>query len=1064
MLKMSRGLCVVGLISACFLLASDKPSSNFPKPPDTEPSKEPFVSPDEALKRWQLPPGFKATLFAAEPDVQQPIAMAFDSRGRLWVAENYTYAQSGVNFDMTLRDRIVILEDVDNDGKFDKRTVFWDQAQKLTSIELGFGGVWALCAPHLLFIPDRNRDDVPDGEPEVILDGWDDNAVRHNIVNGLKWGPDGWLYGRHGILATSRPGSPGTPLEQRPPINCGIWRYHPTRKTVEVVCHGTTNPWGHDWDIHGELFMINTVIGHLWHILPGAHYQRMYGEDLTSPHLYELIPQTADHFHWDTTEAWSDIRKLGVTTTTDQAGGGHAHSGLMIYNGTNWPPEYRGDAFTVNLHGHRINRDALEVGQAFQPDTRSGKPNSQAGKPDLRAGFVAKHRPDFAKTTDPWFRGIDLLCGPDGGVYIADWSDVGECHENDGVHRSSGRIFKLKWETTKPANRKDKKVPPALIPDMVTTPPEQLVEFAVKFNNEWLARQARIRILELADSGTAEQKRRLKVHVSGLGDLRSTFACPDPKAVASEDSSILVSTNTGLRSVWCERLLGLDDDARLLDVLSRGDPRGQSWAIRIMAERGLNDKTSAAVAQSASSSSSGLVLLHLASALQRLPHDARWPIAEALASRGEFAGDPVLPLMVWYGIEPAVPADPDKAVALAESTKMPKLRTFIARRLTHLLAQQPGAANKVVELLGRLSSAESQLNVLTGMKDALAGMRKAPPPAAWASVSKKLNDSGNESVRQAVREVSVVFGDGRAIDEVKKIAAARGSDSESRRQAIRSLVEARAAGLAPLLQNLLDDRDIGPDVIRGLAAISDAGTPRLLLDNYKRLLPPARSEAINTLVSRPAFASPLLDAVAAGSVQRMHVSSFQLRQMQSFGDEQITKRIADLWPELRAISAEKTKKIADYKTTLTPERLATANLPAGRKLFEKSCMSCHILFGQGGNAGPELTGAQRNNLAYLLENIVDPSLTVSANFKMSIVVLTDGRVLNGVVAGKTDQTLTLQTPTERLVLPLGDIEEQRESNLSLMPEGQLDVLKPDDVRDLIGYLMSPQQVAVGKSE
>jgi putative membrane-bound dehydrogenase-like protein len=455
---MSRGLCVVGLLSACFLLAGDKPTSNFPKPPDTEPSKEPFLSPDEALKRWQLPPGFKATLFAAEPDVQQPIAMAFDSRGRLWVAENYTYAQSGVNFDMTLRDRIVILEDVDNDGKFDKRTVFWDQAQKLTSIELGFGGVWALCAPHLLFIPDRNRDDVPDGEPEVILDGWDDNAVRHNIVNGLKWGPDGWLYGRHGILATSRPGSPGTPLEQRPPINCGIWRYHPTRKTVEVVCHGTTNPWGHDWDIHGELFMINTVIGHLWHILPGAHYQRMYGEDL-NPYVYELIPQTADHFHWDTAETWSDIRKLGVTPTTDQAGGGHAHSGLMIYNGDNWPAEYRGDAFTVNLHGHRINRDALEVGQAFQPDTRSGKSNSQAGKPDLRAGFVAKHRPDFAKTTDPWFRGIDLLCGPDGGVYIADWSDVGECHENDGVHRSSGRIFKVTWEQVRPP-RANKITPP----------------------------------------------------------------------------------------------------------------------------------------------------------------------------------------------------------------------------------------------------------------------------------------------------------------------------------------------------------------------------------------------------------------------------------------------------------------------------------------------------------------------------------------------------------------------------------------------------------------------------
>jgi hypothetical protein len=169
----------------------------------------PLLPPEEALATIQVPDGFQVELFAAEPDVQQPIAMATDGRGRLWVAENYTYAESGVNFDSRLRDRIVILEDSTGDGKADRRTVFWDQAEKLTSIEIGFGGVWALCAPHLLFIPDADGDDQPDGEPIVVLDGWDENAVRHNIVNGLRWGPDGWLYGRHGILATSRVAAPG---------------------------------------------------------------------------------------------------------------------------------------------------------------------------------------------------------------------------------------------------------------------------------------------------------------------------------------------------------------------------------------------------------------------------------------------------------------------------------------------------------------------------------------------------------------------------------------------------------------------------------------------------------------------------------------------------------------------------------------------------------------------------------------------------------------------------------------------------------------------------------------
>lgn len=252
----------------------------FPEPHNTEPLTNRLLSHSEALAALKLPNGFHATLFAGEPAVRQPIAMAFDARGRLWIAENYTYAERELNHDLSLRDRIIILEDSDGDGEFDERTVFWDQGQRLTSIEIGFGGVWALCPPHLLFIPDANRDDQPDSEPTVVLDGWSADAPRHNFVNGLKWGPDGWLYGRHGILDTSRVGTPETVEAERTAINCGIWRFHPTRRTFEAVCHGTTNPWGSDWDDHGEMFFINTVIGHLWHVLPGAHYERMYGETL----------------------------------------------------------------------------------------------------------------------------------------------------------------------------------------------------------------------------------------------------------------------------------------------------------------------------------------------------------------------------------------------------------------------------------------------------------------------------------------------------------------------------------------------------------------------------------------------------------------------------------------------------------------------------------------------------------------------------------------------------------------------------------------------------------------
>jgi putative membrane-bound dehydrogenase-like protein len=322
-------------------------AEDFPAPFNTEKTPGGPMSAEETAATMQLPPGFKCQVFASEPDVQQPIAMAWDAKGRLWIAENYTYAENPMRWDTKLRDRIVILEDKDNDGKQDGRKVFWDKGAYLTSVEVGYGGVWILHDGTLSFIADKNGDDVPDGEPEVLLDGFNVKTIGHNIVNGLRWGPDGWLYGRHGITDTSAVGAPGTPMEKRTKLNCALWRYHPTRKVFETVLHGGTNSWGHDWDANGELFWINTVIGHLFHGIPGSYTDRMFGTHLNS-HVYETLPMIADHYHFDIgNEKWSDIR-FGVSDKTSAAGGGHAHIGLMIYGGTNWPREYRGGVFTLN--------------------------------------------------------------------------------------------------------------------------------------------------------------------------------------------------------------------------------------------------------------------------------------------------------------------------------------------------------------------------------------------------------------------------------------------------------------------------------------------------------------------------------------------------------------------------------------------------------------------------------------------------------------------------------------------------------------------------------------------
>ena len=404
---------------------------------------------DRAAAKMTLPDGFHATLFAGEPDVTKPIAMTLDDRGRLWVAESHCYPHwktDGSDGD----DRILIFEDRKGTGHFDSCKVFTDHATNLSGIAVGFGGVWLCATPNLLYIPLKPNGDEPAGPPQVVLDGWDLKA-KHNVFNQLVWGPDGWLYGCNGILSNSRVGKPGTPDADRVALNCGVWRYHPVTEKFEVFALGTTNPWGLDFDDRGEAFITNCVIKHLFHVIPGAHYQRMFGPDLDA-NSYGLIESCADHIHW-AGGAWTSSR--GGEGAHSEAGGGHAHAGAMIYLGDNWPDEFRGHIFMCNLHGSRVNQDIPER---------------------IGSGYVAHHGKDFLMANDPWFRGLALMYGPDGGVYVSDWCDTGECHNYEHITETTGRIYKVVYG--KPA---------AAHVDLAKSSDEELVKLQ-RHKNEWYAR------------------------------------------------------------------------------------------------------------------------------------------------------------------------------------------------------------------------------------------------------------------------------------------------------------------------------------------------------------------------------------------------------------------------------------------------------------------------------------------------------------------------------------------------------------------------------------------------
>ncbi len=441
------------------------------------------------------------------------------------------------------KDRILIFEDKDGDGHFDTRKVFADKLNLVSGIELGFGGVWVGAAPNLLFIPDKDGDDRPDGPPQILLDGWGYQDT-HETLNSFTWGPDGWLYGCHGVFTHSLVGKPGTPDDERTPINAGIWRYHPTRHVFEVFAHGTSNPWGVDFDEHGQAFLTSCVIPHLYHVIQGGRYERQAGPHF-NPFTYDDIKTIADHRHY-----------LGANPhagngRSDQAGGGHAHAGAMIYQGDTWPKEYRGSIFMNNIHGARLNRDTLEP---------------------KGSGFVGHHAPDFLLANDRWSQIISLKSGPDGNVYMIDWYDKNQCHRNETeVHdRTNGRIFKISYgdpaiakkEATEPTP--DLKAKLRRLKDGAIGVDEVAALFTDQ--NNWHVRRALRQLSEVAPEITDKAlKNQLRARL-----IRKIL---NPR----EDERIQLNALFALRA-----LIGHPGEA--LSALTSANPYLRAWAVQLVAE------------------------------------------------------------------------------------------------------------------------------------------------------------------------------------------------------------------------------------------------------------------------------------------------------------------------------------------------------------------------------------------------------------------------------------------------------------------------------------------------
>ena len=411
--------------------------------------------------------------------------------------------------------------------------------------------------------------------------------------------------------------------------------------------------------------------------------------------------------------------------------------------------------------------------------------------------------------------------------------------------------------------------------------------------------------------------------------------------------------------------------------------------------------------------------------------------------------------MYWYGIDTAVASDPELAIQVAAASKIAVVRKYIARRLTSLGG---AGTDSVVALLGHSSDPVAQGELLSGIHEALRGQRHQPMPKNWTEVYSRLAASAASEVRLQADKLALVFGDTIAAETLRQV---RGTNSKAtparRREALVALVESRAANLAEVLQKLLDDSDVRGDAIRGLAAYADPHTPESILRRYSDWSPAEKRDAIDTLSARPEYALALLKAVENHEIPAADISVFAARQLQQFRNSQINSRLAKVWGEVKESSGDKQQQLALYKSILTPEFLKGGDPARGRVVFNRTCALCHTLYGEGGQVGPDLTGSNRRNLDYVLQKLTDPSAAVPNDYRMQIIVLEDGRLISGIVREQNPQSVTVQTDRQRIVLPRGDIVQMKASKLSMMPEGQLDKMTHEEIRDLVGYLHTATQ-------
>jgi putative membrane-bound dehydrogenase-like protein len=951
------------------------------------PTPTPALAPEESEKKINVPKGFEARLFASEPEVVNPVAMTWDERGRLWVLELYEYPR-GAPKGQKGRDRIKILEDTDADGKADKVTVFADGYSLATGLLLGNGGVYLGVAPDFLFLEDTNGDDKAD-KTTVLKTGFG-MEDRHELLNGFAWGPDSWLYMTHGVFTHSRVHTPGEdPNDHYVKMDAALARYHPKTKKFEVFADGTSNPWGVDWNERGDAFVSACVIQHLFHMAPGGHYNRQGG---TWPNPFGYV---------------QDLPTKGLPAIVDWRHFRAAHSGICIYQGDQWPKEWRGLVFLGNIHESALNCDRLTpLGSTYKAERETQLLGPRKGDYQVGGGT-------FLASDDRWFRPVAIHTGPDGAMWVMDWYDKYPCYQNaqadpEGVDREHGRIWRIVWVGDQPG----KPVPsrPEKNMDLTKLRKDQLAQL-LRGSNSWQRRNAQ----------------RL------LGERE-----PDAR----------LSLNWGNHTLaWSARSIG-----------ERG---GQLAALETYC-RHEDAEVRAAAAASVRQLTSGSLTV------DTMPGPAvqtskLLEFFSDLLARPSVDGDAYYPHIVWMAMEPRVAADPQAFFPIV-SAKENSVSAYCLRRVMRRVCDLTDSAQRMTHLdagmqfLGKIAS-KSQLAeaALDGLIDAFKA-KGEPPSIPLQQIFDRL--TANPAIADKARRLATLFGDtsaSRALiakindtkagldDRLKGVTAARETKDEIARVELLKLFKDSEAAAQQLYA----------DALRAISVFGGDDIAYVITDAWKKFSLPTRRIASEVLVLRSKWSRALLAGVDRKSIQPEEISATARRALARAEDATVRDHADRALGRYRATGQDKLKLIAQKRKVALDGQ---PDLQTGHEVAKKTCFVCHKLHNEGGaDVGPDLTGVGRSTLDALLHNIIDPNEVIGRGYETTEVELKDGRVITGRIVEDTPSRLKLVAsgPTEHIIAR-SDIQKMDTGELSLMPEG-LEQMPDADFRNMVWYLLNPPQ-------